>query len=318
MRKQGYIYAALGAMGWGTTFIATKFAVQAVTPGTFLFFRYFVATIILLLIYRKRPRQKVARKDWPMIIFISVIGYFFAIWCQHAATAVMDASLVSLLFAVTPVSVMLLAMPILKEKPTPSKLLAVLFTVGGALLVIGKAGGGSTPLGLLLALGAILSWSLTSVLIRKTCGHTDVVWLTIYTQIIAAICCLPMLGRQLILGQEALGLGPVGWVHIAAFLWAGVVSTAMANLFWNRALDLVDANTVSLFYAFMPLTTSVLGTLILGEQLGFNFLAGVFVFFAGWAIAAIGNKKSPVGADRYTEPQIPDTTDTERRTPPCD
>ena len=291
MRKQGYIYAALGAMGWGTTFIATKIVVTAVTPGVFLLARYAIATLVLLAVYRGRPRQKVARKDWPMIVLIGVLGYFFAIWCQHAATAAMDASLVSMLFAATPVSVLLLAMPVLGEKPTAKKLLAIVFTVAGALLVIGKAGGGSTPAGLALALGAILSWSLTSVLIRKTCGHMDVVWLTIYTQIIAAVCCLPMLVRQLLLGQEALGLGPVGWSHIAAFLWAGIVSTAMANLFWNRALDLLDANTVSLFYAFMPLTTSVLGVLILGESLSLNFLAGGVVIFIGMVLAA-GDMKS--------------------------
>ena len=70
MRKKGYLYAALGAMGWGTTFIATK-------------------------------------------------------------------------IVITPVSVLLLAMPVLGEKPTAKKLLAIVLTVAGALLVIGKAGGGS-------------------------------------------------------------------------------------------------------------------------------------------------------------------------------
>jgi|GEM_PF-1917537 len=293
MRKQGYIYAALGAMGWGTTFIATKFAVTAVTPGVFLLVRYLLATGILLAVYRSRPRQKVTRKDWLLIVFIGVLGYFFAIWCQHAATAVMDASMVSLLFAATPVSVLLMAMPVLGEKPTALKLLAILFTVVGALLVIGKAGGSMTPAGLALTIAAILSWSLASVLIRKTCAHMDVVWLTIYVQIVAAVCCLPMLVRQLVLGQAALGLGPIGWQHIAAFLWAGIVSTSMANLFWNRALDLVDANTVSLFYAFMPLTTSVLGVLILGESFSLNFLLGGLIIFAGMAIAAAADRRSP-------------------------
>lgn len=291
MRKQGYIYAALGAMGWGSTFVATKIAVTAVTPGTFLFLRYFLATIILLAIYHKRPRQPVARKDWPMIIFISVVGYFFGIWCQHAATKMLDATMASLLFAASPVAVLLLAIPVLKEKPTSRKLVAIALTVAGALVVIGKAGGGSTAGGIAIAVGGIISWSLASVLIRKTCANIDVIWLTIYTQIIATICCVPMVVRQLALGQEALGLGPVGWQHIIAFLWAGIVSTAMANLFWNRALDLIDANTVSLFYAFMPLTTSVLGVLILGEQLGINFLIGGLVIFAGMILAATGDQK---------------------------
>ena len=75
MRKKGYLYAALGAFGWGTTFVATKIVVTAVTPGTFLFLRYLIATLVLLAVYHGRPRQKIARKDWPMIVLISVIGY---------------------------------------------------------------------------------------------------------------------------------------------------------------------------------------------------------------------------------------------------
>ncbi len=289
MRKKGYLFAAIGAIGWGTTFVATKIVVTAVTPGTFLFLRYLIATFVLLAVYHKRPRQKVARKDLPMIVLISVLGYFFAIWCQHAATALMDAALASLLFAVTPVSVLLMAIPVLGERAGGRKLLAIALTVGGALLVIGRAGSGSTPMGVALAVGGILSWSLTSVLIRKTCAHMDVVWLTIYTQIIAALCCLPMLLRQLMLGQEALGLGTLSGSHIAAFLWAGIVSTALANLAWNRALDLIDANTCSLFYALMPLTAGILGVLLLGESLSLNFLLGGLIIFAGMVLAATGD-----------------------------
>ena len=118
----------------------------------------------------------------------------------------------------------------------------------------------------------------------------DVVWLTIYTQIIAAFCCAPMLIRQLVLGQQALGLGPLSWSHIIAFLWAGIVSTALANLSWNRALDLIDANTCSLFYAVMPLTAGVLGVLLLGESLSLNFLIGGLIIFAGMVLSATGDR----------------------------
>ena len=290
MKRKGYLFAAIGAFGWGTTFVATKIVVTAVTPGTFLFLRYLIATLVLLVVYHGRPRQKIDRKDWPMIVLISVIGYFLAIWCQHASTALMDASLASLLFAVTPVSVLLLAIPVLGERASKRKLLAIALTVGGALLVIGKAGGGSTPTGIALAVGGILSWSLASVLICRTCAHMDVVWLTIYTQLIAAFCCVPMLVRQLVLGQEALGLGALNGSHIAAFLWAGIVSTALANLSWNRALDLIDANTCSLFYAVMPLTAGILGVLLLGESLGLNYLLGGLVIFAGMVLSATGDR----------------------------
>lgn len=292
MNKQGYLYAALGAMGWGTTFVATKIAIDAVTPGVFLLVRYLIATAVLLVIYRHRPRQPLARKDWPAILLIGGLGYFFAIWCQHATTAILDATMASLLFAVTPVTVMLAAIPVLKEKPTGRKLLAVALTIAGAVIVIGKAGGGSTLAGIALAVGGIVSWSLASVLIRKTCAQMDVVWLTIYTQLIGAVCCVPMLVRQLVLGDEALGLGPLGWQHLLAFLWAGIVSTAVANLAWNRALDLIDANTCSLFYALMPLTTSVLGFFILDEKLGLNFLLGGLVIFAGMVVSVLGERKA--------------------------
>ena len=59
----------------------------------------------------------------------------------------------------------------------------------------------------------------------------------------------------------------------------------------------------------MPLTTSILGVFILGESLGFNFLIGGLIIFAGMVLAATGDKKAPVGADRYTNDPRKETTE---------
>ena len=55
-RTSAYLFCVLAMVGWGSNFVAAKIATQAVSGLTLLFFRYLIASLILLFVYRKRPR----------------------------------------------------------------------------------------------------------------------------------------------------------------------------------------------------------------------------------------------------------------------
>ena len=76
-----------------------------------------------------------------------------------------------------------------------------------------------------------------------------------------------------------------------ALLWIGAVATAGANLWWNRALESLPAATCSLFYALLPVVTTVLGIAILHEQPTVQFLIGGLVIIAGVVVAILGERR---------------------------
>ncbi len=54
----------------------------------------------------------------------------------------------------------------------------------------------------------------------------------------------------------------------------GVVSTAVAFLLWNRGLQMLNASSGGIFFFFQPVVGTLLGWLILGENIGVTFWIG--------------------------------------------
>ncbi len=284
MTKKGYLYAVLAMLGWGTGFVAQKVLLRTFTPGTMLCLRYFLASLILWVIYRNVPRPKIRKEDYKYVLLIGVLGYFGSIFLQMMGTDNLNASMSSLINTMTPVGILFLAIPVLGERATMRKTLAILLTVVGAAVIVGRIGAGNSMKGIILATTGMLLWALTSVIIRKTCEGYDGIWLTIYTQLIAAVCAVPLPVMQL-MGENA-GRAPFGLTHLAALLYFSGICTAGANLWWTKALEINDANTCGMFYALLPITTAVFGVLLLHEQLTVNFFIGGIIIIAGMLLGA--------------------------------
>ena len=76
---------------------------------------------------------------------------------------------------------------------------------------------------------------------------------------------------------------PLVW---AGVLYVGVVSTALAFYLWNKGFEYIDAATGSLYLFLQPLVGSVLGAMLLGEPLGWGFLAGAALIAGSMYLAA--------------------------------
>lgn len=139
MKKQNlaYLYLTITVSAWGSLYVASKFVLQQVPTFTLLFLRYLLAGIVLLLVLLQRKPQKIAREDYKYIFFIGFAGYFLSVGAQLLGTKMADASLASLINAMNPVSIILFASLILKEKFTVNKLVAVIAAIVGTYIIIG-------------------------------------------------------------------------------------------------------------------------------------------------------------------------------------
>lgn len=183
-----------------------------------------------------------------------------------------DASLASLINSTNPVVIVALAIPILKEKATAHKMVAIAITVIGAAIIVGNVKGGSAMLGVILSIGAVLTWSLASVLVRFVSRKYNSITITVYGMTMAMVLAIPASIYQLIKAGTTWSMITPGVV--ATVLYIGIVCTAVALLFWNKALSMIDAATCSLFYPLQPVVSTILGVLLLGEKITANFILG--------------------------------------------
>lgn len=290
-RLPAQLFCVLAMIGWGSNFVAAKVVCQAVSGLTLLFFRYLIATAILLAVYRKRPRPSLTRRDQRSILLIGVFGYCLAIALQMIGISLSASAMASVINTMTPVAILVFAVPLLGERASLQQVLGVLLTVAGSVLIVGSGGGSSQPLGIACSFVGMILWGLTSVWIRRSCGNVDGVWITIYGMLVGLAADVPLMLADL-------AVNGIVWEQItvgfwAALLWSGAVATAGANLWWSRGLEALPAADCSLFYALMPVVSTVLGILILHEQPTVKFLLGGLVIVAGVVAAVLGERSRP-------------------------
>ena len=288
-RSKAYLYLVLALTSWGSLYVAGKYVLETLPSFTLLFLRYFIALCVLLTIYRKYPKAVIEKKDRPYIFVIGSVGYFMAIGFQLLGNHYCNASMASLINSMNPAMIILLAALMLHERITLRKGIAVGITLIGTVVIIGDLGTGNTILGVLFSFASMAAWSFTSVMVRLTCRKYDSVTVTLYGMMVGLVFALPAAVIHFnISGFNIAELTP------AVVIWTiyiGVVCTAGGLLFWNKALELMDAATCSLFYPLQPLTSAILGILILNEVLNVNFIIGSILILGGILFAVITDRK---------------------------
>lgn len=275
-----YLYLALATMAWGSMYVVSKFILAVLPSFAVLFIRYLLSGIILLLLLRRNKQAKIEHKDYKFILFIGIVGYFLSIGAQLLGTQLSNASLASLINSLNPIFMIIFAVPILKEKVTPQKIVSVAAAIAGVYIIIGGEGSRGTFAGILISLFSVISWSLMSVTVRRITQKYDALAVTTYGILVGAVCALPASAVQMAKAPQAAAalLRPsilLGLIYIA------VVCTAFAHLLWNKSLSMMEAGKCSLFYPLQPMTSALLGFVFLHETLHLTFLIGAVLIISG-------------------------------------
>lgn len=286
MVNMRYMIPLLGTfLCWGSQYVVSKIALETIPPVTVLSLRYIVAIPALFLLLRLRGAlRKVEKRHLLTIGAIGFTGYFASFCLQMMGIDRLTGSVSSLLGAMNPIFIPILAAIFLREKLTISKMLCVAVSMTGVVIIVG-VDGTVDFIGAVLMLLCVFLWSTASIIIRTLRGYYD----PMQVAMMAMIAALP-----LTLGWAGIELGsnPCTFTLPAmlAVLFMGLVGTATAHSLWNWSLSKMDASFCSMFYPLQPLTASVLGVLLLGEQITANFVIGGVIICCGIVAAVLSAK----------------------------
>jgi drug/metabolite transporter (DMT)-like permease len=210
---------------------------------------------------------------------IGVIGYAMSISAQFAGTKLTSAQMGAVITSATPAFMVIFARFLLGEKVTWRKGLSVVLATVGVLLIVGGGDFGNANLiGGLVLFVAALTWAFMSVLVKRVPETYPQLVITTYAILSAFVVMTPFTAS----GLAQIDLGDVLQpVVLLGVLYLGVVSTAGAFFLWNKGLQLVDAGSGGLYFFFQPLVGTLLGWLLLGEQVGLMFWLGSGFILAG-------------------------------------
>lgn len=271
---------------WGSMYVVSKIALRTIPPVTLLALRYLIAVPTLFLLLKLRVALKPLKKEHMSIVFaIGFTGYFFSFCLQMLGINRLSGAVSSLLGAMNPIFIPILAAVFLKEKLTLAKVLCVAISMTGVVIIVG-VGGTADPIGVLLMLASVFLWSSASIIIRKLGGKYDPMQIAM----MAILCAIPLTGTWSLLELRTASISfPLP--SILAMLFMGTIGTAAPHSLWNYCLSKMDASFCSMFYPLQPLVASTLGILILGEKITANYLIGAVVICCGIMSAVIAGKK---------------------------
>jgi DME family drug/metabolite transporter len=186
------------------------------------------------------------------------ICYFWGV----AKTSVAIGALIAICSA--PLLIVLLAALVLRERVTGTTAGALLAGVTGAsLLTIGPHGAGALPAGfvagVLLALGAGLSYAVYAVVVKDVGARLPPLPIAGLTFGIAALVLTPALAT------EPLAAGPAGWALLA---YLGIVPTALAYILYVIGLRTTPVAVAGVLTLVEPLTATLIGVAFFGDRLG--------------------------------------------------
>lgn len=276
----GSLYLSLAASIWGGMYVVVKHVVDVVPPLELVWIRYVIAVIALLLIgIITRQSWRIEKRDILLIVLIGVIGNTISIVTQEIGTMLSTAQMGAIITGATPAFMVLFARILLNEKITFKKAFSVILATLGVGIIVGNAGiDPSLQLGGISLLVAALTWALMSVLIKRVPGHYSQIVVTFYAALVAVVLLTPVTISRLPELDVSAMMHPSIW---GGLVYLGVISTACGFLLWNRGLQMLNASSGGLFFFLQPVVGTLLGWLLLGEQIGLSFWAGTALIFIG-------------------------------------
>lgn len=285
MNKRRLIPLFAAFVLWGSQYVISKIALRTVPPVTLLALRYLVSVPALFIVLRLRHALTPVKKgDWPILFAIGFTGYFASFCLQMLGINRLTGSVSSLLGAMNPIFIPILAALFLHERITPAKIACVALSMAGVVVIVGVDGTVDAS-GALLMLASVFLWSTASIIIRRVSGRYDPMQIAL----IAILCALPLTGGWSLIELQS---APCSFTleSVLAVLYMGVLGTAVTHSLWNYSLRVMDASFCSMFYPMQPLVSSILAVLFLHEAVTPGFVIGALMICCGIVAAVISAK----------------------------
>jgi len=277
------------SMIWGGTFPLIKVALQDCSPYAFLSLRFFIATLILAIVFRKEvaSTSRDALKAGFLIGLFVFIGYITQTVGLQYTTPSKSGFITGLYVVFTPV----LAYPILKATLSRKLVLAVLLASTGLFLLSGiNPRDLSMNYGDFLTLVCAVAYAFSVVLISKyTKKRSSSVLATAQVFTTWIFCML----SWAIIDPFSLPTSTIAW---GAVFFTAVFATALAFLGQNYAQKHTTATKAAIIFTAEPIFAWIFSFATLGETLSQEGALGATLIVVGMLLSGFGWKRKKLAA----------------------
>lgn len=279
-------FVLLAAM-WGSSFLSMKVLVDAgwSAPWVALGRVALGALTLLALLAWRRERLPAGGRLWIHLAILSLLWNALPFTLFAYGETRIPSVLAGLWNATTPLLTLVVALVAFpeEERPTRSRLVGVAIGFAGVVVVLGPWRGmsGGSLLGQLACLGAAGCYAIAIPYARRNlAGRSEGAVSLVAAQLLCATAVLALAAPFARAPRLDAGVDAA-----AALLALGVLSTGLAFAIMQRLVSRYGTAIASLVPYLIPVFSTLLGVLVLGERLTANEPIGAAIVLTGIAIA---------------------------------
>lgn len=288
----GYWKPLLAVTFWGASFIATKIALNELSPMAIILLRLIFAIVLLILfsLYKKESlRMKLRIHGW---IFILALVAVFHLWIQVTGLKYTSASNTGWIVGLSPVFMAILGILFFKEYLKLAQTLGILIAFLGLVLLISKADFSNLNFisnkGDFMVLASSFTWSIYSVINKRIAIDYSPMLTTLFLFVFMALLISPFILNSTVI-WAILHLSLSSWISI---IFLGIFCSGIAYVLWAQALKEMESAKVGAFLYFEPFVTVFTAWLFLKEVITPLMLLSGLVITSG--VVLVNTKKFPL------------------------
>jgi drug/metabolite transporter (DMT)-like permease len=250
-----------------------------------LVWRYTIAAFLLVLVSGGVRAVRVPQGRALPLLVLAGGGQAAIAFVSLSALRYIPAASLTFLFYTYPAWLAAIAALRGTERLTALRIIALALSLAGLALMIGAPGaGGLHPIGVLLALLSALMYALYIPMINHLGrGHAPAVT----SSYAAGGAAVTLILASLLRDGPRVDLPGLAWLSIALL---AVVCTVLAFIAFLRGLALIGPVRTAIISTVEPFWTALLGSVVLGQQLGPRTFAGGMLIAAAVVIIQLGHR----------------------------
>jgi len=285
-RSRAFVAILIASVLWGTAGVAAKTLVHDVNPFVASFYRFLIASILILPFFLREHKPRLV---WQDLLPLSILGamnvplFYLGIKTTTANSA-------TLIYTATPLATALFSSLLIQEIHSRRKLLGIFIGLVGAVFIIllpviekGSIVTGDLT-GNLIIVGAMLSWTLYTVGSRHIHTHDTYSPLTV-TSIYFFTTTLLSLLLSILTKQQFFPSALFSPMYVFTLFYSGIFITLITYFLFQWAIKRISVTTASLKQYIEPIVGVSLNTMLLGEKISTGFIIGSFLVVLGVTIA---------------------------------
>jgi len=290
--RKAYLFALLAVLFWSTIPTAFKLGLEHSSTWQLLTGATLVSTLVLGILTVARGKfqslRAFSKKDLAFSALMGLLNPVVYYLILFKAYTILPASVAQPLNMIWPIAMVLLAVPILRQRISWRSLGAMLLSFSGVVLVSLMGGTGSenpqNRLGIFLALSTSVVWAL--YFLYNTRDKKDPV-ARLFLNFAFASLFLLLAG---IFRDQSFPNSAQGWY---AALYVGVFEMGITFVLWLMAIRLApSSDRISNLVYLAPFLNLLFASQVLGEKIYMTTIGGIILLVTGIVIQNISSKNA--------------------------